>query len=333
MTEFKRRACVSQPGDPLLLPLTARASDHQPGDMATQTVRRHMTWIDAAVGPGASEDPANLARFLRLATVLVPLPIYTDSPGRQFAHVAPEMLWHPLFWLPSRCAGRYQLMSVDGEDLGPEDEDAWAVRVVLEMSVSGLYDAATGTWLDVLARAGIDVDDPVDVARIEAWQAGERDIVLDAIDLSPDLDMPDDPDWALGTAQALMDDLTPASWALTADDLAALTVEVGESTVAANEQGAVHQVVSTVVTFARALLGDVPWPIDVHETREFWDDLAQVLAAIDPQEVSVVLDEVAAPAAERLYSLREQYWEHLPTLGELVGQGQPGPEPEPELAA
>lgn len=333
MSVFKRRACVGRAGEPLLLPLVARSEEHQPGDMAMHVVRRQLEWIDLVTYPDGSLDAAVASRFLRFQTVLVPLPIYTDAPGRQFEHINPEMLWHPLFWLPNRLAGRYQLMDEDGASLGVEDEESWAVRVMLEMSVSGLYDAESGTWLDVLARVGIDVDDRVDIARIEAWQSGAADSVLDSIDLSADLDMPSDPDWALSTAQALMDDLVPASWALTADDLAALCTEVSDLN-AQLEPGVAHQVIMTVVGFARALLADVPWPIDEGESREFWDSQASALskvaatATLDP-----VVSSIASAVSDRLYAVREHYWPHLDWLGEMVGGAEPDPEPGWDLAS
>lgn len=324
MTEMKRRPCLIDAGEPLLLPLGVRAENHVSGDMSLQAARRQMMWLEAVGAPQHDTDeagaPDGFAGFLTSQLVPVPLPIYTDAPGRQFARISPQMLWHPVFWLPQRLAGRYQLVDPEGVDLGPEDDDAWAVRVALELMASGLYDTASGTWLDVLARVGIDVDDPVDVARIEAWQQGAYDPVLDTIDLSPDIDLPSDLNWAAMTADALLPDLVPASWALAADDLATMASDMSEpDALEVTEPGVAHQVASTIVTFGRALLCDVEWPIDLAETHEFWEAKASELEEIDSADYQRVLDDVVAPVAERLFGLRERYWPHLGALSRLVG--------------
>lgn len=92
-----------------------------------------------------------------------PLPFYPASwpVGRKrWAGVKSEAMWHPLFWLPDRLSERYRLSFRGGEVIRPENDDEWAVRVMLESEVTDVYDERSGSWVDVLALNGLDVSDP-----------------------------------------------------------------------------------------------------------------------------------------------------------------------------
>lgn len=147
-----------------------------------------------------------------------------DPPRRRIAGIRPEMMWLPLFWLPPRLENRARFCLIDGEAYlidpsrsGPnvlsspppgrevhvETDDLWVLRVALELEVSGVYDTGTGTWYDMLANAGIDVDRPDDVKWVANWLAGWPDTRLDLLDIGFELDAmiadPDDPSWALSS--------------------------------------------------------------------------------------------------------------------------------------
>lgn len=253
-----------------------------------------------------------------VATPLVEYPA-EGHPARVWPQLNPASLWHPLLWLPERLAGRYQLIGEDGQTV-QEDDDTWAVRVCLELSASGMYDVESGTWLDVLARYGLDVDDPATLDRIRLWQAGAADPVLDSIDLSTDIDV-EDRHWAVETAMALMDDLRPASWALLANDMLVTIDEIADpdNPSVAVDPTATHQAAATMITLGKTLLADPG--IGLHE--HFWAEQELALQLIRADDFEAVLDGPIAAISTALYEVRDAHWPHLDALEEA------GREPEP----
>lgn len=113
--------------------------------------------------------------------VSIPVPVYpdggfTDLP--RWEGTRPEMMWHPLMWLPEWV---YTRQVADPETSRLENDDEYAVRIALDLAETEMYDAASGTWLDVLALAGLDVDDPSDLQRVRAWLAGAPDRLLEEL--------------------------------------------------------------------------------------------------------------------------------------------------------
>lgn len=211
MTEpiVKRRRFLSEPGDQPLM--TADPVDY---------IEKFEAFIDAT---GIATE-----RVVALPLARFPLPVSVKTDAgtlERWSTIKPEMMWHPLFWLPAHTALRYQYKAFDpdtgvyDEELEVESDEVWAIRVGLELVYSGMYDPITGTWLDVLAYHGIDADSPADQARIQRWQAGEPDPVLDGIDLSYAFVKEDDPEWAFREAIEAGDVLVPAQWGLTAEGL------------------------------------------------------------------------------------------------------------------
>jgi|GEM_PF-3574750 len=209
-------------------------------------VRRRLFLADPGDQPLLSSDPVEyLDRFDRfvdatgvapervLATpvVNVPIPVPVrdhEAEGDKVARwsgVNPDMMWLPLFWLPPHLALRYRLRVTDeitGELTGEtevESDEAWAVRVMLELTFAGLFDPTDGTWADVLSAYGIDSDNPVDQARIQLWLDGRPDGVLDSIDLTAAIERPEDPEWGVRYARDLLETLLPAQWCLSASGL------------------------------------------------------------------------------------------------------------------
>ncbi|MFC8797331.1 hypothetical protein ACFT2C_06335 [Promicromonospora sp. NPDC057138] len=241
--------------------------------------------------------------------VAVALPRY-HADGRLAARdpIAPAELWHPLFWLPAEVAGRYVLEQEDGTQ-AIEPDEVWAVRVALQMSVSGLYDVESGTWCDVLADRGLDVTDDAVLARIRRWQTGEHDDVLDGIELADAFQVPgEDPSWAIQSAVALMDDMAPAATALLADHL--ITALDASTDLSAQD-------VRTVL-----LLGDALLAPDSPLGHQYWSQQMQGLDRTDP-DTNTVAQNVAGKVRDDLYRVRDALWPHLDAL-EAVGR-EPGP--------
>jgi len=207
--QVKRRAFLAEPGTQPLL--TTDPIEHLEG---------FERFVEAT-----GIDPA---RVLATPVVAFPLPVpFKDEVGgtQRWEGIEPKMMWLPLFWLPPHLALRYQYRVIDEatggttDDIEIESDEVWAVRVMLELTRVGMYDAATGTWADILSFYGLDADDPVDQARVELWLNGYPDEVLDAIDLTEHIVFADNPEWGLEAARQMVDTLVPAQWSLTASGL------------------------------------------------------------------------------------------------------------------
>lgn len=167
-------------------------------------------------------------RVLSTPLVNVPLPVAMkaqDDTIQRWSGIDPAMMWLPLFWLPPHLALRYKYRVIDPEtggdsgDFQIESDEVWAMRVMLELTYSGLYSPVDGTWGDVLSFYGLDVENPVDQARVQMWLSGNPDEVLDSIDLTDHILNAEDPEWALVAARHLADTAVPAQWSLSAGGL------------------------------------------------------------------------------------------------------------------
>lgn len=133
--------------------------------------------------------------------------------------VKTTMLWHPMLWLPEHLARPGQFPEgKDGQDI-EEDIAEWAFRVMLELAQAGLYDPGTGEWVDVLARVGIDLSMSDGVMRVQAWQDGAADVVLDAFSIESMLDQTQEPGWARAAARSEAWAMREAQWSRTANAL------------------------------------------------------------------------------------------------------------------
>ena len=304
MSEIRRRAFILEPGESLLL---AESS------------------LDVALRYGMWERFTQLPSEVIVSNPITATPLIDypaqGHPAQVWPQVNPASLWHPLMWLPERLAGRYQLEDADGY-VSTEDDDTWAVRVCLELTLSGMYNVDDGTWVDVLALYGLDIDDPATLDRIRWWQSGESDPILDAIDLSAEIDV-DDRQWALETAVALMGDLRPASWALFANDLLATADEIADPANPSLESdpAITYQAAGTLVALGQSLLADEAAGLGAR----FWQEQELALALLEPDDFGGVLDGPIAAVSAALYEVREAYWPHLAALEHAGREPQPAP--------
>ncbi len=199
--EPKRRPYLTETGEPLLVQRDPYVF-----------MDRFSEWLKTT---GLGPD-----HILTSTLIAVPLPAYPENgdfgdradgtPRRRWEGMRAEMMWHPLFWLPPRSAYRYTVIpdeTAQPEEGVLEDDDAWAVRIAMELSGSLLYHEETGTWMDVLSTVGLDIDSPADVTRVQEWLDGADDELIDGIDLSPLIDRPDEEDWAFTHAEDWLEDL------------------------------------------------------------------------------------------------------------------------------
>lgn len=296
--------------------------------------------IETAVRFRSFVEEAGIPEHLVLTSTLcaVPLPVYTNfgtfpdgRPRRRWEGTRAEFMWHPLMWLPPRVAYRY---NIDDPATGAsriEDDDLYAIRLAFELTASGLYDPTTGTWLDILATVGIDIDDDLDLARVQDWLDGYPDEILDAIDLTDHMDI-EDRDWALESALALRDNLEHASWALIADDL----LNLGDNTMG-HADALSHEsqlmALRSLAGLGVSLLAAVPEHTDDgvatspdgQPHRDYFEGLLdQVDPAAGVPDALTCLD-LLDRTRDRLHTIREAYWPDLEGLGELDDEPSPTP--------
>lgn len=154
-----------------------------------------------------------------VVAVPIPSPELSVPPEgeRQWSNVFAEMLWHPFFWLPDSVARRAIVADESGER--PELDEEYVVRVMALCTMAGLFDVETGTWLDVLAYAGLGEIDDALIDRLMDWMIGEPDEQLDSIDLSPLFAEADAGAESHAAADVIsgVPQAVEAQWALTAD--------------------------------------------------------------------------------------------------------------------
>lgn len=290
--ELIRRSFLTEAGESLLLARSA---------------------VGVAVKYGDFLDATGLtdAEVLSDPIISVPVPAYSTlkvNDRCQWTAVAPDMMWHPLFWLPARLSERY-VFSDEG-DFEPviETDEMWMVRVALMVMSSGLYDIETGGWIDVLSISGIDVDNPEDCERIQRWQDGAPDAALDAIDLSGYFSA-EDYDHALEASVMVIDELRPASWAILAADLHSLCAKADEMDREGADPDQVSYTINIITGMTSSLLSEVPEDSseEVDETlAAFWGAQAQ---SIELGELSQeeILDGPIARIARKLDRIVGRY--------------------------
>jgi hypothetical protein len=290
--EHRRRAFLTEPGDALVLARTALS-----------VVERHSTFT--------AESGIDGNHVASSPLVAIPIPIVSRAAGPRgwAADANPALFWHPLFWLPPRVALRYRFES-ESEELDIETESEWTVRVALEVTLSELYSPADGTWLDVLAFYGLDVETLEVQNRVSAWLAGAPDGILDSIDLTGLIDLPGDVDWAVDATSELLPSLRPASWAIMANDLAETA---GELTLESVHPDMGVAQVRTLVSLALATLGDVPARSENElPPSASWSATREAAASITDPEAAL------AELSESCYEIRDDYWPFVELLNREV---------------
>jgi hypothetical protein len=123
-----------------------------------------------------------------------PLPeIGADAADEPLARQISNLQWfgHPIFWLKGDILRAHHF-----EDPSPapgiaaerdEIDLEITLRLALQLETLSLYSSEDGTWFDITKRLSIDIEDPFDIARIHAWQAGEPDAELDGFDLGAEI--------------------------------------------------------------------------------------------------------------------------------------------------
>jgi hypothetical protein len=304
----RRKSFLLAPGESLLIPNNAGETLSRVPEFARLT------------GLDSSTD------LVIPTSTAIPLPVYRADYAEGHVRIPgwhAQMLWHPLAWLPQDFVFRYQMLG-DDEESAPEPDELWAVRVCLTLQEHGLYDPTTGTWLDILSAFGLDVDDPDDLARVQAWTDGGDDELLDSV--APDVDAlindVNDDDWPIQAALAVAGDVLATSWGTLATslkrDFDTLTEGLVDGT--AQSVGEVAEDLASVATMASALLGRVPISVvlngepgdddTVPEAFDYWIDLRSRLSPNDGGDVEAAVDELN-DALDRIVDFSTPYRDSL----------------------
>ena len=272
----------------------------EPGELLLSTVDPHEAGMRfgrflAATGLSGTD-------VVTSTTTVIPLPLYPaawPADRKRWTGVRAELMWHPLMWLPPRLAGRARL---DVEDrIVVESDELWAARVAIEMTASGLYREADGTWLDVLALHDLDIADPAVVARVGAWAAGGDDSVLDGIDLAEQLAPAGaEPEWAFPIAWASVEALRPVARVVHAESLLADTDDIIASAPDLDDAQLAAAVRSL---FALAGFSFETLPAELEP--DWWRTTLQGWNG----ERSDLIDRILPEAHRRLVRIREVFWE------------------------
>lgn len=289
-----RRPLLTDPGESLLAP-----------DSPVEKAERWSRWLTWS---GMAAD-----QVVESLMITMPFPRYRSRPegSRHFPTVAPSALWCPLFWLPPRLSQRYELPNEDGST-SIESDDLWAIRIALDMSMSGLYDPISGEWADVLEAHGIDTRTEADLARVAAWQQGRPDEVLDSIDLTDFLEV-DEPDQSLLVAVSLESTLRSATWYRMADELAALVhEEPGVNSALDTERRVLARAGDLSYTLLSEPTGMIVNPGSAGTEAEqagavYWDRLVLRCADADLSGLSVLRAEAGAVLTEIVASYEAEY--------------------------
>ena len=262
-TSLKRRRWLLEPGEPLLL-------SRSPVEAMARLGEQMAAW---GLGPESLFASP-------LCAVALPRPSGPSWPPRCFANqLRPEALWDPLLWLPPHLA-----VPAEGEDLF-----AWTARVALELSASGVYDQASGTWLDMASF----VEGELSTERARRWLAGEPDPSLDALDLTPIVWDDADPLWALDKIEADYGWLSVISWSLWSESLAD---ELADLLRGPSEGVSAH--LGMLVDVAGKWLAEVPEEVSGGEGR-WWAERARGASALEVLERAKALRARLEPWLQR----------------------------------
>lgn len=146
-------------------------------------------WIEAQIKQDSGLDQDDLDNQPLCA---YPLPPLGDNARDQpLARKITNLKWfsHPIMWLKGDILRPHPFPVQEGDEPRDEFDSEIALRLALQLEVTGFYRSASGEWYDIAEDlgetpdVGLNVDDPFDQARIRAWQNGEPDEVFDNYDL------------------------------------------------------------------------------------------------------------------------------------------------------
>lgn len=265
----RRRHHLAEPGEPLVAPV----------DPVTRAGRLADFGDHAGIAPG----------LLALSPIgAVPVPITRGGP-RALPGLDPAMAWHPLMWLPDRLTTRVVVTEPARPPRLEPDHD-WVVRVLFDLTLSGVYD--DDGWVDMLALAGLDADRPDHLDRVAAWLDGNPDPNLDGFDSGAVFGDIDDVAWMVNAAA----DATAATTAATRHLSAVTLVDLIDAAAGRDPVGSCH----LVGALAAVAFGGGDDDDDLAERAEIWKIVAATVDDIlDPDRLLASMRDDLAGIADR----------------------------------
>lgn len=239
----------------------------------------------------------------------------TSDSAHPWAKVRPEMMWHPLLWLPPRLRERYAYQ----DDAAPvyETDDQWAIRVMTEMSARGMYDVDSGEWVDVLSMVDVDVDDNEDWMRVSEWLLGIPDDEIDGIDLEKVLYHEDDPDWAIVAADQIEEPVRRTVWARTANTLLSWSFQSQDRFEKDGDTDRLRGSIQTICRVGNMLLTSVNQDGRGAHARPgsdtFW---AETLTEVTTTEPADMLPLLTGQVMIHCQNIRDAHWDEMETFWE-----------------
>lgn len=295
MQNIIHRQYLTLPGEGLLL--IQPDPDNTDGTPGTPAFAKMTTRLDDL----ARDTTLDTNRFISTPLTAVPIPLYPaiEEGNRRWEGLNPELMWHPLMWLPDRLAYPYLLTDTDeeGQELQRlETTEELSIRIMLELTQANLYNPTNAGWVDVLALHDLDATDPSTLHRIDQWLQGKKDPQLDAINLDPYITDTEDPDWAIHVTHEIYTDVVCASWHIIATDIAHVLREARESKATPDDlrrtltlaiELASTQIGDAVITpelnlaqRLEAIIGAMPYASDAELSQSLYQDTLDALTVV-----------------------------------------------------
>ena len=246
-----------------------------------------------------------------------------DERGlRRWAGTRADAMWHPLLWLPARLAAPMVAVTPEGAAV-EEPVERWQARVAFEITNSGLY--TDDGWVDVYALLGMALENPTDVARVEAWLDGRPDETLDRFSLETFFaaDQHDADARFAASGRPVAEDLDRAatSWsAALAADVAPLLVSSARALMADSLLSLAYDLTGPTASLDDDAYARGAWwlaslaieAVSDTATADAWLSVLDAVQAAGTDREAVML--ALQPSLELLTVARDAYW---PALAEL----------------
>lgn len=173
------------------------------------------SFLDSVENRNAMSRATGLGNDMVIAPLWATTAVPLMTPERARVLTAnPSIQGHPFLWMPVETIARVEIDDGDG-NVREENDEEWALRILLEALYSGWFDLRTGKWLDVIKSSGLGVD------RVRDWLSSTSVDDPEVAALSAPLAgrSPGSEDWDLDLALNVLPLLQTLGRSFTAEEL------------------------------------------------------------------------------------------------------------------
>lgn len=173
------------------------------------------SFLDSIDNRNAMSRATGLGRDMVIAPLWATTAVPLMTPERARVLTAnPSIQGHPFLWMPVETIARVEIDDGDG-NVREENDEEWALRILLEALYSGWFDLRTGKWLDVVKSSGLGMD------RVREWLSSTSVDDPEVAALSAPLAgrSPDSENWDLDLALNVLPLLQTLGRSFTAEEL------------------------------------------------------------------------------------------------------------------